>query len=140
MTGAAKTGRWRSLVVIVVIVAAVATSLASVLWLGAATSAAKAVVHASDGSVYELSLDGEAEQVVVTDKGVNVVAVRDGAVYVREADCPNQDCVHQGTISQVGQQIVCLPHEMWIEIEAEGADGSADASDGGSAGFDTVGS
>lgn len=147
MRAAASSRRWRSLAVGVVIAAAVGVSLASVLWLGATTMPARAIVHASDGSVFELPLDRDGEQEVTTEQGTNVVTVREGAVAVSRADCPNQDCVHQGSISQVGQQIVCLPHELWIEIvaaeEAEGAsaDSAATGAEAADApAFDTVGS
>lgn len=147
MRVAASSGRWRSVAVGVVIAAAVGVSLASVLWLGATTMPARAIVHASDGSVFELPLDRDGEQEVTTEQGTNVVTVREGAVAVSRADCPNQDCVHQGSISQVGQQIVCLPHELWIEIvaaeETEGASADSAATDAEAAdapAFDTVGS
>lgn len=150
MRVAASSRRWRSVAVGVVIAAAVGVSLASVLWLGATTMPARAIVHASDGSVLELPLDRDGEQEVTTEQGTNVVTVREGAVAVSRADCPNQDCVHQGSISQVGQQIVCLPHELWIEIvAAEGAEGAEGASADSAAtdaeaadapAFDTVGS
>lgn len=147
MRAAASSRRWRSVAVGVVIAAAVGVSLASVLWLGATTVPARAVVHASDGSVFELPLDRDGEREVTTEQGTNVVTVRAGAVAVSSADCPNQDCVHQGAISQVGQQIVCLPHELWIEIASAEGDGGASADSAATdaevtdaQAFDTVGS
>lgn len=125
-----------SLIIIVAVVVAVAAMLAAVSVFGAQTSADKAVVHASDGTVRELPLSQDATVTVTTDKGTNEVEVKGGQVRVLDADCPNHDCVDQGWISRVGQQIVCLPHELWIEIVADEAADGADASPA----FDTVGS
>lgn len=83
----------------------------------------RAVVHDGDGAVHVLPLDEDAELAVTTSLGTNVVVVKDGAVRVREADCPGLDCVHQGAISAPGRQIICLPHELWIEVVADGDDG-----------------
>lgn len=49
--------------------------------------------------------------------GHNVVVISDGEVFMKEADCPDQVCVHTGSISHVGQSIVCLPNRVVIEIK-----------------------
>lgn len=124
-----------SAIIIIAVIAVVAASVAAVMVFGAQTAADTAVVHASDGSVRELPLDQAGTFSVTTEKGTNEIEVKDGQVRVVEADCPNHDCVEQGWISRAGQQIVCLPHELWIEIvPAEGSDAQDAAS------FDTVGS
>ena len=38
---------------------------------------------------------------VHTEYGYNLIVIQDGAVFVREADCGNQDCVQQGAMSPV---------------------------------------
>lgn len=90
-------------------------------------SGAYAVVHDGDGGQTVLSLSENGEHVISTSLGTNVVVVEDGSVRVSAADCPNHDCVEQGTISSSSQQIVCLPHKLWIEVVEEpgAADGSA---------------
>ncbi|MDN6161470.1 MAG: NusG domain II-containing protein [Atopostipes sp.] len=43
--------------------------------------------------------------------------VRDGdEVYIKEASCPDELCVYEGPINQVGETIVCLPHRLLVEI------------------------
>jgi len=108
-----------ALVVVVLIVALVAMFAMR----NSGTGELRAVVHASDGQVYELPLSEDAEQTVATDLGTNVVVVERGSVFVREADCDNQDCVHQGTLDAPGHQIICLPHKLWIEVVAQGDSG-----------------
>ena len=46
----------------------------------------------------------------------NLIVIEDGSVYMSEADCPSQNCVRQGKITQVGVPIVCLPHQVIVMI------------------------
>lgn len=58
--------------------------------------------------------------------GKNVVTIQDKKVCVSTADCPGQDCVKKGKISQSGEEIICLPHKLVIRIEGgEGIDALA---------------
>ena len=107
------------------LVAVLAVALAAMVALGAGASAdsvgAVALVHDSEGAVYELPLSEDSRTTVSTDLGTNVVVVEDGAVFVVEADCENHDCMRQGTLTAPGKQIVCLPHRLWIEVIANGS-------------------
>lgn len=49
--------------------------------------------------------------------GTNLLEIRDGTVTVAEASCPDQLCVHQGSIRYTGQTIVCLPHRVVVTVE-----------------------
>lgn len=44
------------------------------------------------------------------------VHVKDGKVWVTDADCPDKTCVHTGVIGSAGQKIVCLPNRIVISI------------------------
>ena len=48
---------------------------------------------------------------------VNILSIRDGSVYMQAASCHNQQCVKQGSISQASQTIVCLPNQVFVNIE-----------------------
>ena len=80
----------------------------------------RAVVYV-DGEIYRtVDLAAAAapyEFTVETQWGWNTVRVSPGAIEVAEADCPNQDCVKQGAISDGVVPIVCLPHHLVIQIE-----------------------
>lgn len=89
----------------------------------------EAVVHDADGVVHELRLDVDATLKVETARGVNVVAVEAGEVRVVEASCENQDCVRQGALSAPGHQIICLPHQLWIEVVETGDSSGSEAMD-----------
>ena len=123
----------KNILIIGVLVVVVAIAFVVMQVIGATTTARTVKVTDGEGNVYAMSLSDDIEQAVTTDLGTNVVKVSGGKVCVVEADCPNQDCVNQGWISEVGQQIVCLPHKLIVEI----ADGDG-ASDGKS--YDVVGS
>lgn len=89
-----------------------------------------AVVHDGEGgqTVLELSQDGT--HAITTSLGTNVVVVQDGSVRVSEADCPNHDCVQQGAISSSSQQLVCLPHKLWVEVVDDPAAASSTQAEG----------
>lgn len=53
--------------------------------------------------------------------GRNLIRVKDGAIMVAQADCPDKVCVHTGPIDQEGQVIACLPHGVIVYIQREGA-------------------
>ncbi len=127
-------GRMKKNVLIIgVLVAVVVVAFVVMQVIGATTTARTVKVTDGAGNVYAMSLSDNVEQAITTDSGTNVVKVSGGKVCVVEADCPNQDCVNQGWISEVGQQIVCLPHKLIVEI----TDGDG-ASDGKA--YDVVGS
>lgn len=48
--------------------------------------------------------------------GYNLLVIRDGEVWLSEADCPNLLCVKTGKIRYAGQSIVCLPHKLAVRI------------------------
>ena len=48
--------------------------------------------------------------------GFNIVRICEGTVLVERADCGNQVCVQHAPIKGAGEQIVCLPHGLVVEI------------------------
>lgn len=84
-------------------------------------------IHDGNGQTYELPLSKDGSLTVETSLGTNVIAVRDGAAFMAEADCPKGDCLRQRAISVPGQQLICLPHQLWVEVVEQGApDGELD--------------
>lgn len=63
--------------------------------------------------------------------GTNTLVIEDGAAYLADADCPDQLCVHMGKITKKGQSIICLPHQVVIEVIRGGEENEADAVAGG---------
>ena len=46
----------------------------------------------------------------------NQVLVHDGRVSMKEADCPDQICVHHVPIYRNHESIICLPNQVVLEI------------------------
>ncbi len=46
----------------------------------------------------------------------NTVVIENGEVRVSSADCKNQICVNTPKISSTGEQIICLPNQVIIEV------------------------
>lgn len=65
---------------------------------------------------YSLS---ENTQTDIVSSGINRLVIENGEAYISFADCKTNVCVKTGKISKVGQSIVCLPHNLIIEIISE---------------------
>lgn len=59
------------------------------------------------------------EFVVKTQKGSNKIVVENERIGVIEADCRDKTCKEFGFISKPGEIIVCLPHELYIEVRGQ---------------------
>lgn len=82
------------------------------------------------GNYVEVRVSGEvmerfslAENVAYTitgaDGGTNRLMIENGEAWLETADCPDALCVGMGKIRMVGQSVVCLPHEVVVEIVGE---------------------
>ena len=91
------------------------------------------VTGVDDGTYLVVSVDGEVlHKMELTDDytresyryeneaGHMNLIVRDGdQAYMKDGNCRDSLCVQHGTISQVGETIVCLPHRLLVEIVSE---------------------
>lgn len=85
------------------------------------------------GNSVEIQLAGEVigtyslneEQEIPIGEG-NRLQIQNGEAHMEWADCPDALCIHQGNISRVGETIVCLPHQVVIEVIGEGAEPEVD--------------
>lgn len=117
-----------NLILVLAIAAVACVGLVATRLMGANTNAdtATVVIREGEQNVYELPLSQNTTKSVTTDLGTNLIEIKDGRVHVEEADCPNQDCVHQGWIDAAGEQIVCLPHKLTVDIVDESAKATYD--------------
>ena len=75
----------------------------------------------------QLSLaDEQTHTVAQSDAMRNEIAVENGSAYMRFATCPNQDCVHQPSLSPetlaahpLYGWIICLPNQVSLELVVE---------------------
>ena len=119
------------------------------------------LIHDSEGNVHSMPLLEDGQLRVSTELGTNVITVEGGQAFVSESDCDGHDCMRQGRIAGPTSQIICLPHQLWVEVRTDssagqmdvdsaanggghaagadgdsGADGSADGSGGSAGGSD----
>ena len=74
----------------------------------------------SDGEVISIvDLAVDQQFTVESDRGgSNTITVKDGAIAVTEAECPDHYCMKRGFRSG-GTQIVCLPNRVVIKFVGE---------------------
>lgn len=53
---------------------------------------------------------------IETDRGYNKLIIEDGQAYMEEADCPDKICIMHAKIHYDHEAIICLPHELVVEI------------------------
>lgn len=51
--------------------------------------------------------------------GVEKIAIEDGEVWVLDTPCKQKICVKMGRIKRVGEQIICLPNRIFIEVDGD---------------------
>lgn len=73
-------------------------------------------IYIDDKLVQTIDMSVDDEYTFQTDKGSNTVEVRNGAVRMKSADCPDKVCVRMGTKNRNGETITCLPHKLVIEV------------------------
>ncbi|BAN75132.1 conserved hypothetical protein [Lacticaseibacillus casei DSM 20011 = JCM 1134 = ATCC 393] len=61
----------------------------------------------------------------------NVIEVDGARIRDKEDNSPDQIAVHTGWISQIGQQSICLPHKLLIEIKPAQGNKGTSGDDGG---------
>lgn len=89
------------------------------------------IVIRVDGAVQGTYSLSEAQTIPVETKyGKNVVEIRGGQAFMKEADCPDHYCMQQGKIDQENETIVCLPHKLVVEVISGEEEEKSSSSDG----------
>lgn len=75
------------------------------------------------GTYVQIRIGGKEYQTVslnidqtINIKNKNTVVIKNNEVYIKDSTCPDKLCQKQGRISKNGQQIICLPNQVTIEI------------------------
>ena len=74
----------------------------------------------------DLPLAFEKRLSISTDHGNNTIVINSNEVKILDADCKDELCIRQGSISKVGKTLICLPNELIIEIKGDEYDSSDD--------------
>lgn len=67
-------------------------------------------------AVQELSAK-EWETVSLPNAEYNVFVCANSEIRMLQSSCPDKICVHHSAISDIGENIICLPHKLVIEIK-----------------------
>ena len=100
---------------IILIFALIAAGVSSYFIIELTKDEGETVVISINGETvaeYSLSENGE----YVLNGGTNILVIENRHAYIKNADCPDKLCVHQGKISKSGERIVCLPNRLMAEI------------------------
>lgn len=73
-------------------------------------------VNGEETQSIEIPLDATEEKWIEGVAGKLLIRVEPDGVLVVSADCPSQDCVHVGKITEPGQIIACLPNRVLIKL------------------------
>lgn len=65
----------------------------------------------------DLSKIKDADYYIDGLKGKLHVHVHEGAIAVLESNCPHQDCVHMGYVSETNRPIICAYNAVYIVID-----------------------
>ncbi len=76
-------------------------------------------IYSKNERIAELPLDRNDTFTVANELGTNTVVIENGQAYMTDADCPDKICEEMGRISKPGETIVCLPHQLIVEISDE---------------------
>ena len=90
----------------------------SLLFLLPAEPAGQVEVWSERTLIAVLDLREDQEITVSSTQGTNVITVRDGAVAVTKADCPDHYCMQRGFCNS-GTEIVCLPNRLVLRFAGQ---------------------
>ena len=97
-----------------------ALALYAVSQLALGTQAAQVVVTVGGEEVLRRPLAVSDTYEIRQENGdVNIIRVENGAVYMLEANCRDGLCIRQGKMKNAAKTIVCLPHELAVQLEGE---------------------
>jgi hypothetical protein len=68
---------------------------------------------------YSLLKDGE----YTLNGGSNVIAIENGRVFMKHADCPDKTCQRRGKVLRTGESITCLPNRVNVYITGSSSGG-----------------
>lgn len=84
---------------------------------------------AVEGSNIKITVDGKEygtyslleEQTITIGEGEtkNIIEIKGGKAYMKEASCPDQLCVDQNEISFDKESIICLPNKVVITVTSD---------------------
>lgn len=111
-------------VISIIIISVLLLSFAGIyIYKNGIKSDSKIAVIKQDGKVIKKidlsSIDKPETFLIESKNGNNNIKVEKGKISIIEATCPDQVCVKAGPISELGDNLVCLPNKLLIAIEGK---------------------
>ena len=97
---------------------ALALYLVSQVSMGAEASAVVVTVDGVETLRRPLAMENRYE-IAQEDGSLNVIRVKDGAVFMEEANCRDGLCIRQGRMKNAAKTIVCLPHKLVVQLTGD---------------------
>lgn len=84
---------------------------------------------AVEGSTISITIDGaeygtysllEEQTITIEQNGaLNIIEIKGGEAFMKEASCPDQLCVDQNEISFDKESIICLPNKVVVTVTSD---------------------
>lgn len=114
-------------IVFIMVCIGIGVILFVIFWLGSDPRGTQVIVRVEGKQVASFSLEqDQTYEITGADGGKNQLVIADGTARIETADCPDERCVQMGRISHSGQSIICLPHQVVVEIQG-GKEAETDA-------------
>lgn len=85
------------------------------------------MLYTEGGIFFRWFEEGEEAPKIPEGISYNTLKLSKSGVFMEASDCPDQICVHHSPVSASGENIICLPHKLVVEIrgktEEDGLDG-----------------
>lgn len=73
-----------------------------------------------DGEIYGIYALSEEQTITIENgKNRNIIEIKDGKAYMKEASCPDQLCVDQNEISYDKESVICLPNKVVLTVSSD---------------------
>jgi len=82
-----------------------------------------------DGKIHntiDLPTTSEEKFIIQTENGTNTILANNNEIKIIHADCKDELCIKQGSISKISKTLICLPNKLIIEIKGDEYDSSDD--------------
>ncbi len=76
----------------------------------------KAVVIKDGKEVASYPLNIDTEVYIENNGGYNILVIKDGYAFIKEASCPDKICVNNTKKKYNGETLVCLPNKTTVKI------------------------
>ncbi len=78
------------------------------------------VTVTADGKIFgEYTLNENRTVEIKTDRGFNLLVIKDGKAFVETASCPDGICSSHKPVSYDGESIICLPNKVVITVQGQ---------------------